>query len=613
VTKVSGGQCQKSSQVFENYTAYSKWNYKQHSSGFNFFVVAHNEAKANSLRRALLNSGENALVVSGCNIISYSVTSTPAQILKAKLSDGGSQSSSLFAIQAGALPTSMETNSEVAAYNDFIHQFGTHYVSEAKFGGSLETTIVIQKEEIASRGSSWAQKQSGWSFDLWYVDFGFQSGGNKSHVKVDESFKQASSTMLSSFGGDPGLVDEGDYKSWISSVHTNPVPVDATFTSISELISEPSKARNLEAAISAYLAISPSSRLPTCATGIGPIVDGTKTPSPTAGGISGRKLSKNVRSSNSAVTLPGLENANLGHGYDIKTGSYKLPIIPSFTYDEGKTWYDVAKKQEYKIPDVLDFLNTPSACFLEQQSIIRNSSDAWAYVSRNSGFNVGLAYDGVRVGVSRLKEVEHIRSELQNFSLSMGITQRWLSVYSARLGSGASKLGAIFQKQVESLPRVKSASNARAYESFIKYWGTHVVAAAEFGGTCNFTTTYKSSIENSHNSDYARIQIGITVGTQMKQLGIDLDLGFGHSSSTSKVDKDFKQNSASDDACVGGDPQLLSGTPEGYVAWSRSLRTSPIPIKHSLQLRPISDFVHDAQVKENLKQAISAYLSQEGA
>ena len=99
----------------------------------------------------------------------------------------------------------------------------------------------------------------------------------------------------------------------------------------------------------------------------------------------------------------------------------------------------------------------------------------------------------------------------------------------------------------------------------------------------------------------------------MKQLGIDLDLGFGHSSSTSKVDNDFKQNSASDDACVGGDPQLLSGTPEGYVAWSRSLRTSPIPIKHSLQLRPISDFVHDAQVKENLKQAISAYLSQEGA
>lgn len=425
--------------------------------------------------------------------------------------------------------------------------------------------------------------------------------------------------MLSAFGGNAALVNTGEFQSWIDTVHLDPVPLDAKFTKLSELIADPAKRANVESAISDYLSVSPMKGLPQCATGIGPLVNGTQTPSSLmdaeadSSAVSRRRQQQVLspgEKMDAASALPGLQSSPLGHGFDVRTGEVKLPVAAATsTFDMGKTWYDALNKKTYSIPDGIDFLSTPSACFLEDQSIIRNESSAWNYFEKNSGFNVGVAYAGVRAGVSYTKDMSQMRARLDNYSKTIGITHRWMTVYSASIGNKYENQNVMFLKQVDALPQ--SYGDGRAYAEFIKYWGTHIVTGADFGGTCNFTTTFVSSKEATHSEDYVRKQIGLVVGLQMQTWGIDLDLGFGRSKDTEKVDSDFSRNSNSDTLCTGGNPNLLDGTTDGYHAWSTSLRMQPSLIDRSLRFRPISEVIGGQemfQVKANLKRAIGEYL-----
>ena len=92
-------------------------------------------------------------------------------------------------------------------------------MSEAKFGGNLRLTSIVDRSTVKKKGSEWTAEQSGWAFNLWYVNFGFQGGHNHSHAKIDEDYKTSSRMMLSAFGGNAALVNTGEFQSWIDTVH----------------------------------------------------------------------------------------------------------------------------------------------------------------------------------------------------------------------------------------------------------------------------------------------------------------------------------------------------------------------------------------------------------
>lgn len=90
------------------------------------------------------------------------------------------------------------------------------------------------------------------------------------------------------------------------------------------------------------------------------------------------------------------------------TGESRLSVA-DISYSGNKTWLDPFSHFPYSIPDALDFTNTPSACFLESDTIIMNNSAAWEAEASMTGFFIGIGYDGFNIGIGFNKEMAHMQ------------------------------------------------------------------------------------------------------------------------------------------------------------------------------------------------------------
>ena len=107
------------------------------------------------------------------------------------------------------------------------------------------------------------------------------------------------------------------------------------------------------------------------------------------------------------------------------------------------------------------------------------------------------------------------------------------------------------------------------YDLFIKSFGTHYVAGADFGAHCEFSTAAAKSFVSSKSTEYVKEQMGISIGLQMGGIGIDLDLGYATIASAIKQDAAFKLHAQSVHSCFGGDTTLLSQNPPRYDEWRK--------------------------------------------
>merc|ERR550514_1355440 len=78
-------------------------------------------------------------------------------------------------------------------------------------------------------------EQTSIGFSLLSVAFGFNHGKNVSTEDVTREFRQNTQVVLLSYGGNPLLLQEGDYRKWAQSVPANPAPVNSTYVKITDL------------------------------------------------------------------------------------------------------------------------------------------------------------------------------------------------------------------------------------------------------------------------------------------------------------------------------------------------------------------------------------------
>ena len=258
-------------------------------------------------------------------------------------------------------------------------------------------------------------------------------------------------------------------------------------------------------------------------------------------------------------------------------------------------------------------------------STITNSSSAWKSIAEAWGFYFGLDLPlsdvTIKIGIGFEKQMREMAAKMANYTKSMSTLRRSMSMY--RLGFGASgsaplALGTELQLALSNLPVIDggyskgTAAQRAAYDRFVTAFGTHYVAAADYGAHCEFSTALNQSYVSKQSSKFVEEQISISIGIQEAGIGLSLDLGYGTIKQAMKQDEDFKKHAESSRTCSGGDTTLLDHNPPKYDKWVESVYTAPASLNGTTVLRPLAELLvgdNDAASKRScLQEAIKHYM-----
>ena len=472
---------------------------------------------------------------------------------------------------------------------------------------------------------------------------------------VTQEFRENTQVVLVAYGGNTLLLEEGNYDKWAASVPANPAPINATFRSISDLFVKGSSSEAcMESESKSYLASKPAQRyrcgnaagvqiptglprpgakprithrsLPTLdEIGAGRIAPAASAPAPAALSARSHPHSSAGIPCDPDSTIPGgSSNDLIGKTFDVKTGSPRLLATP-FTCTQGKTWWSPTMNKLLQVPDQLDFVDVSAACDEESMSTITNSTSAWKSIAEAWGFYFGLDLPlsdvTIKIGIGFEKQMREMAAKMANYTKSMSSLKRSMSMY--RLGFGAAgsaplALGSELQLALSNLPVISggysqgTAAQRKSYDTFVAAFGTHYVAAADYGAHCEFSTALNQSYVSQQSSKFVEEQISISIGIQEAGIGLTLDLGYGTIQQAMKQDEDFKKHAESSKTCSGGDTTLLDQNPPQYDKWVESVYAAPASLNGTTVLRPLAELLvgdNDAASKRScLQEAIKHYM-----
>lgn len=136
------------------------------------------------------------------------------------------------------------------AYRDFIAQVGTHYVDSAEMGGAFKMVTYFHSCFLSMHSEDWVREQSGWSF-LGIINN--KKGFQKYEKHIDQNWQEYHEAHVQLLGGFSNLFSVTDYDEWLQTVQHNLTPLFYSITPISELITDPAKAKSMQDAISDYM------------------------------------------------------------------------------------------------------------------------------------------------------------------------------------------------------------------------------------------------------------------------------------------------------------------------------------------------------------------------
>lgn len=680
---------------------YKKWHWSQHSTSIGIGVFSYSHSDASSYVSQILDTQRAVIAVKRRQVIAYRMTMWDQAVLRCEMqptckaaspkgtySEPGTQVASSFALQRQALPASCSPNSAGAnQYKLFRQAFGTHYVGSATYGGSLEFMLVINSSLYTKMTAMQVSEQTSIGFSLLSVAFGFSHGKNVSTEDVTREFRQNTQVVLLSYGGNPLLLQEGDYRKWAQSVPANPAPVNSTYAKITDLFDGNDPRRKcMMREVDEYLASKPPRRY-RCGDAAGiKVLDGIPRPSssslhrlrrrvstqmhkfefgslPTLEEIAGlqhrdreadilrgknqtaimleAEKIKTAGPSSSQVAarallkqqedgacvaenvIPGASaNDILGKTFDIKLGQPRLLATP-LTCKQSKLWYSPFTQKTYQIPDQVDFVDVSAACQEEVMNSITNETTAWKMAAESWGFSLSVGIPigsgSLSVGVGFEKQITETARRMSNFTKSSTILSRKMSMYRITFGNAGSAplaIGSQMQLALANLPVVSSYAKAsvsqrKIYDTFVRSFGTHYVVSADFGAHCAFNSLVDKTFASKMTSKYVSEQISISLGIQMKGIGIGIDLGFGMTKGSSVEDQQFKLHSQSLRDCSGGNTALLTQDPPKYDEWVQSAFLAPAFINGTTVLRPLTDLLvgaNAASKRSALEDAILAYV-----
>ena len=650
--------------MFLDAKSYTKWHWSEHSTsiGLGFFDYSHFKADAHLTQ--LLDTKSATIAVKNRREIAYQMTMWNSDLLLCAMKNGnekhgekscsGNQIGSSFAQQRAALPaTCAPKTTEAQEYASFRETFGTHYVESAIYGGTVQFVIVINSTLYEKMSLSAIAEETAIGFDLIFAQFAMFHGKVSVKQDVSTEFRQHTQVVLLSTGGNSLYLEEQSFPKWSASVPTNPAPVEVTFRNVTDLFAPDQEQQQqcMTREVKSYLQRNHTPKyrcgdatgtkvtqgipkpiglrerhvlgaLPTLEKVLAAAARATEVMATEVTEVMTElALSGNGAACDPSKVISGAsQNDLVGKTFDIKSGEPRLRAA-QMTCSNNKLWYSPFTKQMVQIPDQVDFVDTSSSCSREDMDIISDSKSAWSVAAKAWGFYVGLDLPiGLKVGVGFEKFVMNTKTLLQNFTKSSSSLRRDMGMYRLSFGASADAppvLNVELQMALDHLPSINggdtqgTVEQRKLYDTFIQAFGTHYVAAADFGAHCEFTTTLSKSYIATKTTSYVQEQIGISIGLSMEGIGIALDLGYEEIKSAMKQDADFKKHAMSAASCSGGNLVLLDQDPPQYDKWVESVYSAPSWINGSAVLKPLSELIVGngaANKRDCLRGAVSHYL-----
>jgi MAC/Perforin domain len=291
-------------------------------------------------------------------------------------------------------------------------------------------------------------------------------------------------------------------------------------------------------------------------------------------------ICQNISDAKLFNTLP----IQIGVGWDPVVGQIRLPFF-DMTYLENKTFI-TNNNTVFNIPDQinLDVINISNAIY--------------------TNYTFETPFDLVtEMNNSRSQVISGILSQpptqndflLSYFSAgkqyAIMITE-YRSVYNLQNNTDMYNMSIIplVQEAIDSLPETYDQD---IYDLFIQYWGTHVVFSGQGGAFAQQLTTLKGC--------YAP-NIPLAYQAQLTLLKNLYPVQYQH---VSYYQSYQQYSSATNVNLYGGNPVLVNP-----YNWTERINTiQNYPVLTSVQVIPITDFIQNEIIKENLEIAINNYFS----
>ena len=528
---VPAAELDSDSATFTNISGYAKYAYEYSYSAVVLLVVNAGHAAGSGYVQWALNNSQNMVGLKRHYTTSFKVDTYGPSVIRELMQEGGPQSKTAFAEELKLLPATRSSNADKLAYSDFVSKFGTHYVSSAVFGSMLDTYITLSKDVAVQIGVDVsADIEIALEFLLFIIGLQADLNGH-TRAELNATFSESASATIAAYGGDVSLFARGNYSAWLDTVDLNPVPVNATYTSVTELVSDPVKKVNLQQHIIEYLApvkagiLLRDAQTRSCAMPPGADAIFSSLPNPVSHSSSSLRVGaandndNNVwaqQSDGSPKTpLPSLSLARMGHGFDIRSGAVLSPLTTPLTYDDNQLFYDPISRDSYAVPDGLNMQALASVCVAGEYSLYLNVSmcvDAALDASAAAlnlwlpsfitglpfGADIFLAFLDVAAGL----DAKFFVGGGGFFSIDFGFDVYELS-QPVPSSSGAHRIDPQFAADIAALPAPSSKSptadvvvdgtTAAAYRAVIDKYGSHYVSRETLGGYCNFTVSFDAS------------------------------------------------------------------------------------------------------------------------
>ncbi|KAK7474056.1 hypothetical protein BaRGS_00034719, partial [Batillaria attramentaria] len=147
-----------------------------------------------------------------------------------------------------ALPSSYTSNP--GAYEEFIRQFGTHYITWGKFGGIMMMYLETSTSYIEKKNIEEVSAQASATFGQVLT---VKGGTSHSTTQIDSSFTSATNSLIRYYGGTANLMAEKGLSAWQPTISAQPWLFSTKLVRLSELVRDANKKDALDQAISDYL------------------------------------------------------------------------------------------------------------------------------------------------------------------------------------------------------------------------------------------------------------------------------------------------------------------------------------------------------------------------
>lgn len=590
----------------KEFSDYVKEQHSWSSFKIGFFGLSFGKSREAGTVESLLQEGGNTVFVAERYFQLYDVASYPYDIISPA-------SRNSFTSAVRDLPASCASPAESDAYRSLMQFYGSHYFTQATYGGSMKYFISTKNSYVHQKTMSYIIKQV--SFFIGLLDFGlkFNSGSNTTEIRVEEEFIRASTVTLVLNGGTHQF--EGlTIRSWLQSVIESPIAIRASLRPLSELVQDDSKRACLDLAITNYMS-NANDNLGKRAVESDPLRHTISASDALRWAV--RNAQVGVRKRN-VVSEMGLEQASpsrlpgvnwVGMSIDATTGIANiLPVIRtsfmrvptdgcSSTAKCGGCWRNPFVGATYNIPDQVCFKPMPEFVMVNgTQEINKMEHLKYFYekITKKKGF-LGLKSKSE----TYRRTIENIYK--RNEALSYFYTfMTWYEVSVPPFPPAAPH--PVFQQAYQQLPSSWSADpnsyEFKAYARFIDYWGTHFVDSAQMGGSMKMETWYHKCFLSATDEEYRKKESksSFIIATKRK----------GSISETESVDQKWSEYSRQTINFQGGRPYDYDA--DEWREWLQTVYQNPAPISYGMT--DISTLLPSGPVKTALAAAIQHYLSQ---